>query len=108
MPQKYYEQYIGGRGLGGRLLHDLVDPKVDPLGSENVLMFVAGPLTVTRAFCTSKSVIVTKSPLTGICLYTVSSGQFCHNLDKCGYDALIKTGFPRTETPQRLGIELRP
>ena len=40
IPQKYYDQYIGGRGLGGRLLHDLVDPKVDPLGPENVLMFV--------------------------------------------------------------------
>ena len=60
IPQKYYEQYIGGRGLGGRLLHDLVDPKVDPLGPENVLMFVSWPLNATRAFYSSKSVIVTK------------------------------------------------
>ncbi|MBI2319687.1 MAG: aldehyde ferredoxin oxidoreductase family protein [Betaproteobacteria bacterium] len=92
IPQKYYEQYIGGRGLGGRLLHDLVDPKVDPLSPENVLMFVAGPLNATRAFYSSKSVIVTKSPLSGTCLYTISSGQFCHSLAKCGYDVLIIKG----------------
>lgn len=102
IPQKYYEQYIGGRGLGGRLLHDLVDPKVDPLAPENVLMFVSGPLNATRAFYSSKSVIVTKSPLSGTCLYTISSGQFCHNLSKCGYDVLIIKG--KSEQPVYLVV----
>jgi len=92
IPQKYYEQYLGGRGLGGRLLHDLVDPKVDPLGPENVLILVAGPLNATRAFYSSKSTIVTKSPQSGTCLYTISSGQLCNNLAKCGYDVLIIKG----------------
>ena len=105
IPRKYYEQYIGGRGLGGRLLHDLVDPKVDPLSPENVLMFVAGPLNATRAFYSSKSVIVTKSPLSGTCLYTISSGQFCHNLAKCGYDVLILKG--RSEAPVYLVVQDR-
>jgi len=102
IPQKYYEQYIGGRGLGGRLLHDLVDPKVDPLGPDNVLMFVSGPLNATRAFYSSKSVIVTKSPQSGTCLYTISSGQFCHNLSKCGYDVLIIKG--KSEGPVYLVV----
>jgi aldehyde:ferredoxin oxidoreductase len=105
IPSKYYEQYVGGRGLGGRLLHDLVDPKVDPLSPENVLMFVAGPLNATRAFYSSKSVIVTKSPLSGTCLYTISSGQFCHNLAKCGYDVLIIKG--RSEAPTYLVVQDR-
>lgn len=92
IPRKYYDQYIGGRGLGGRLLHDFVDPKVDPLGSENVLIFVSGPLNAAGAFYSSKSALVTKSPQSGTCLYTISSGVFCHNLSRCGYDALIIKG----------------
>jgi len=102
VPQKYYDQYIGGRGLGGRLLHDLVAPKADPLGPENVLMFVSGPLNATRAFFSSKSVVVTKSPQSGTCLYTISSGQFCNNLSKCGYDVLIVKG--RSEQPVYLVV----
>src|SRR4030067_2712997 len=58
VPQKYYDQYIGGRGLGGRLLHDLMDPKADPLGPENVLMFVSGPLNPILAFYSSTSVVL--------------------------------------------------
>ena len=102
VPQKYYDQYIGGRGLGGRLLHDFMDPKADPLGPENVLMFVSGPLNATRAFYSSKSVVVTKSPQSGTCLYTISSGAFCHNLSKCGYDVLIITG--KSEQPVYLEV----
>ena len=40
-------QFIGGRGLGARLLWDLVGPEVDPLSPENVLIFTNGPLTGT-------------------------------------------------------------
>ena len=38
-------QFIGGRGLGARLLWDLVGPEVEPLSPENVLIFATGPLT---------------------------------------------------------------
>ena len=34
--------YLGGRGLGARLLYDLVGPEVDPLGPDNYLIFTAG------------------------------------------------------------------
>jgi aldehyde:ferredoxin oxidoreductase len=39
--------FIGGRGLGARLLWDLVGPEVEPLSPENVLIFTNGPLTGT-------------------------------------------------------------
>ena len=105
IPQKYLEQYLGGRGLGARLLHDFVDPKVDPLSPENVLMFVVGPLSATRAWYSSKSLVATKSPQTGTCLYTISSGMLCHNLAKCGYDALIIKG--KSEQPTYLVVHDR-
>ncbi|MCP4358456.1 MAG: hypothetical protein GY796_10610 [Chloroflexi bacterium] len=39
--------FIGGRGLGARLLWDLVGPDVEPLSPENVLIFITGPIEVT-------------------------------------------------------------
>jgi aldehyde:ferredoxin oxidoreductase len=37
--------FLGGRGLGARLLWDLVGPEVEPLSPRNVLIFTTGPLT---------------------------------------------------------------
>jgi aldehyde:ferredoxin oxidoreductase len=39
--------FLGGRGLGVRLLWDLVGPEVDPLTPENVLIFTTGPVTAS-------------------------------------------------------------
>ncbi|MBI2319689.1 MAG: aldehyde ferredoxin oxidoreductase family protein [Betaproteobacteria bacterium] len=105
IPRKYCDQHLGGRGLGARLLHDLMDPGADPLAPENALMFACGPLNATRAFFSSKSVIVTKSPLSGTCLYTVASGEFCNNLAQCGYDVLIIKG--KAAQPTYLAVQDR-
>ena len=40
-------------------------PEVDPLGPDNLLCFMNGPLTGTRANMSGRMAIVTKSPLTG-------------------------------------------
>jgi aldehyde:ferredoxin oxidoreductase len=102
-PRRYLEEYLGGRGLGARLLHDYVDPKTDPLGPDNCLIFVNGPLHASSAFYSSKSVLYTKSPQTGITLYTLASGLFCHDLARAGYDALIIKG--KAEHPTWLSIK---
>jgi hypothetical protein len=44
-PDELKRNYLGGRGLGIRILLDMIDPYVDPLGEKNVLIFAAGPLT---------------------------------------------------------------
>ena len=41
--------YIGGRGLGARLLYEDLKPGIDPLGEENELIALGGPLTGTSA-----------------------------------------------------------
>lgn len=38
---------MGARGLGTKYFCDEVDPKVDPLGPDNKLIFMIGPLTGT-------------------------------------------------------------
>ena len=46
-PAYLLRDYLGGRGLGARLLYDLVGPDVDPLGPDNYLIFTAAPLAGT-------------------------------------------------------------
>ncbi len=43
------QSFIGGRGLGVKLYYDAVDPIIDPLSPENILIFSTGPLTGTPA-----------------------------------------------------------
>ena len=46
-PEKSYRDFIGGTGLGVRILYEHLKPKTDPLGPDNILGFVTGPLTGT-------------------------------------------------------------
>jgi aldehyde:ferredoxin oxidoreductase len=72
IPCDIIRKYIGGRGLGAYLLYRFVPPKTDPLGEENCLIFTAGPASGTSLFYSSKANVNTKSPLTGIYLYSIS------------------------------------
>ena len=54
IPAEWQEEYIGGRGLADRYLYEEMDPTVDPLSPENVLIFATGPLTGTCAPCGSR------------------------------------------------------
>ena len=59
-------KYIGGSGLGARILFRETSLDTNPLGPENILIFMTGPLTGTRAFSSDRFEVITKSPLTGI------------------------------------------
>ncbi len=68
-------QFIGGRGLGARLLWDLVGPEVEPLSPENVLIIATGPMTATGFQTSNRFSVSTKSPLTGTVLDANSGGS---------------------------------
>src|SRR3989337_1441496 len=95
--------FIGGRGLGARLLWDLVGPEVDPLSPENVLIFAAGPLTATGYQTSNRFSVTTKSPLTGTVLDANSGGFWGMQFKKTGYDALIVRG--KAEKPVWIEIK---
>jgi len=95
--------FIGGRGLGARLLWDLVDPGVDPLSPENVLVFTNGPLTATGYQTSGRFSVSTKSPLTGTILDANSGGYWGMQLKRAGYDVLLVRG--RSADP--VWIEIR-
>jgi aldehyde:ferredoxin oxidoreductase len=94
--------YLGGRGLGARLLWDLVGPEVEPLSPENVMIIATGPLTATGYQTSNRFSISTKSPLTGTILDANSGGSWGMRLKRCGYDAIILKG--RAETPVYLDM----
>ena len=102
IPDKIIRKYIGGRGLGSYLLHKLVPPKADPLGADNHLLFAAGPLSGTGFFYSSKVTVTTKSPLTNIYLYSVSSGLLAQEMRKAGFWAIDIRG--KAEFPTYLVI----
>lgn len=97
-------QFIGGRGLGARLLWDMVGPDVDPLNPENVLIFTNGPLTGTGYQTSNRFSVTTKSPLTGTVLDANSGGFWGMQFKKTGYDALIVRG----KAPKPVWLEIRP
>ena len=86
------QKFIGGRGLGARLLWDLVGPEVDPFSPDNVLIFAAGPLTATGFQTSNRFSVSTKSPLTGTVLDANSGGWWGMHFKRAGYDAMIVCG----------------
>jgi aldehyde:ferredoxin oxidoreductase len=84
--------YLGGRGLGVRLMWDLVGPEVEPLDPENVLIFSTGPITATGSQTSNRFNVSTKSPLTNTILHSNSGGWWGMQFKRTGYDALIIRG----------------
>jgi aldehyde:ferredoxin oxidoreductase len=103
IPEDIIKKYIGGRGLGAYLLYHLVPPKADPLGPENRVIFTAGPASGTGLAYSSKANVNTKSPLTGIYLYAISSGILPHQMRKAGFWAIDIKG--RAATPTYITIK---
>ena len=93
--ESYLSDFIGGYGLGARLLYDRIPAKVDPLGPQNILGFVTGPLTGTVAPTGTRWTVVGKSPLTGGWGDANGSGFFAPALKRAGFDAVFFTGIAK-------------
>jgi len=102
LPDKTLELYVGNKGLGARLLYDLVPPGIDPLGGENALIVTTAPLTGTGAPSSNRFNVTTKSPLTGAIVDSNCGGNFGIHLKRAGYDALIVRG--KADDPVYLDI----
>jgi aldehyde:ferredoxin oxidoreductase len=100
---EWAEQYLGSRGLGTRYLYEEMDPKTDPLGPENVLIFATGPLTGTMVSTSGRYAVITKSPLTGAIASSNSGGKFGAELKYAGYDLVLIKG--KSDKPVYLLIE---
>lgn len=86
------KHYIGGKGLGLKLVYDRMPPGIEPLGKMNIIAVMTGVLTGTGAPCSGRFEAVTKSPLTGIMTSSSCGGPFGMQLKKAGYDGLLIRG----------------
>ncbi len=86
------KKYVGGRGLGTKILFDEIDPKIDALSPENKLIFINGPLTGTPTPTGGRYMVVTKSPLSGTIASSNSGGTWGARLKYAGYDGIIVEG----------------
>jgi aldehyde:ferredoxin oxidoreductase len=101
--ESLYRDYIGGYGIGARILYDRMKPGVDPLGPDNILGLLTGPLTGTPATLGTRYAAVAKSPITGGWGDANSGGSFGPYLKFAGYDAVFFNGI--SEKPVYLLID---
>lgn len=91
VPPALVQAYLGGKGLAAHYLATELPPAADPLGPENLLIFMTGPLSgIFPGTC--RHAVVTKSPATGGFLDTYAGGFFAWELRKAGLLGIIVTG----------------
>ncbi len=92
-----FNDFLGGRGLGIKLLTDYLPKGIDPLSKKNPLIFSVGPLTGTIAPTSGRFSLVTKSPLTNTIFHSNSGGFWGPYFKRCGYDCLSIQGTLSSE-----------
>jgi aldehyde:ferredoxin oxidoreductase len=93
LDESILRQYVGGRGLAAKILWDRLGSTwqtVDPLGPENILTVLTGPLT---GYMTGGRICVSgKSPLTNGIVGSTVGGEFPIELKTAGFDGVLVTG----------------
>jgi len=100
---KISQQFIGGSGLGVKILYDQVGPEIDPFSENNIIVIAPGPLSGTAAPTNGRTHILTKSPLTGIIGMGNFGGFWGPRLKKSGFEAVIIRG--KSDEPMYLWID---
>jgi len=90
-----FEEFIGGKGLGLKLMVDEGLVTHDAYAPENPLIFVTGPFTGSLVQTSARSALVTKSPLTNTFLDSHIGGHFGPMIKRAGYDYVFITGHSK-------------
>lgn len=90
IPRLLLEEYLGGRGLGVRLMREFYQR--DPLDPAMPLFFSTGPLCGTPSPTSARLSVVSRSPLTGTIYDCSAGGRFAWRLKAAGVDVLMITG----------------
>jgi aldehyde:ferredoxin oxidoreductase len=91
LPEQMYKDYLGGYGLGARLLFDRIPQGADPMGPDNVLGLMPGVMTGTPIFG-NRFQAVCKSPSTGGWGDANCGGDFGPYLKFAGWDGILLYG----------------
>jgi aldehyde:ferredoxin oxidoreductase len=100
-----YKDYLGGTGIGYKVMWDEVPAGTKPNDPENRMIFAVGPLAGTGAPCNGRTAITTLWPTCWpkpLVATGHMGGQFAAKLKYAGYDALVIQG--RADRPVWLSI----
>lgn len=86
------KSFLGGIGLGTKILYGEVRVDVDPLSPNNIVIFAPGTLSGTWAPSNSRTEVVTKSPLTEIVGRGNFGGWWGSRLKRAGFEAIVVRG----------------
>ncbi|BCV24173.1 aldehyde ferredoxin oxidoreductase [Gelria sp. Kuro-4] len=103
-------RFVGGSGLAAKYLFEETGAGTDPLGPDNLLIFMTGPFTGTIVPNSGRHAVVARSPLTGIWGEGDVGGTWGVMLKRAGYDGILIKG--RADDPVYLwvnenGVEIR-
>ena len=90
--ERIRQRLLGGRGVAAWMYYREIGADVDPLGPDNKVFFMAGPLTGVRLPSTTKFQLATKGPETRIYLCSNGGGDFGPRLKQAGFDGLVIEG----------------
>ena len=92
LEETFYRRHFGGRGLISYVLLNELEPKIDPLGPKNKLIFACGPVTGAPISGSGRNSVGAKSPLTGAYGEAEAGGYWGAELKRAGFDAIIVEG----------------
>jgi aldehyde:ferredoxin oxidoreductase len=103
IPESVMRKYLGGGALACHLLLRDLPAGVDPLGPDNLLVFVTSIINGLSLSGSNRYTAAAKSPLTGGYGEAEAGGWWGPELRAAGYDGLMIRG--RSETPVYLWIK---
>jgi aldehyde:ferredoxin oxidoreductase len=92
IPPEWTIDFLGGSGMGARLLWDYLRPEIAPLDPRSPLLFITGPLTGSAGPTTGRFTVCGRSPQTGWWAESNIGGFVGPELRFAGWDALLLTG----------------
>ncbi|BAF60590.1 aldehyde:ferredoxin oxidoreductase [Pelotomaculum thermopropionicum SI] len=93
IPENWLKDFIGGPGLGARILYEYMPAKADVFGPESMIGFIAGPFNNTGVPLGGRYTVVSKSPVYNGWNDANSGGYFGPTLKKAGFDAVFVNGI---------------
>ncbi len=102
LDEEITEKFLGAAGYSVRYLYDKINRNINPLGPDNILMFMTGPLCGSNVPTSGRFTVCAKSPYTGIWGEANCGGYFGPELKKAGFDGIIIKGI--SDTPVYLDI----
>jgi aldehyde:ferredoxin oxidoreductase len=102
LEEKAIRKYVGGLGIGAKILYEKTGPKTNPLSPDNILLTMTGPYSGTGVPISTRHHLVARSPLTGLFGESNVGGSWAVHCKRAGFDGVVIKG--KTENP----LSLRP